>query len=52
MIKYVEDIIKEIDERDPVEITDSCATGKEFEKWLRLKDVENKDSEQVGCLIE
>lgn len=34
-IKYADKIIKEIKERGPIKIPDNCATGEEFEKYLR-----------------
>lgn len=46
MIKYAEDIVKEIDERGTIKIPDNCVTGEEFEKWLYEENTEikNKDT--------
>lgn len=45
MIKYAEDIVKEIDERGTIKIQDDCVTGEEFEKWLLEENVEIKNKE-------
>ena len=46
MIKYVEDIIKEIDERGAIKIANNCATGDEFEKWILEESIEAKNKEE------
>lgn len=33
-IKYADEIVKEIEERDTITIPDDCVTGEEFEKWM------------------
>lgn len=43
MIKYAEDIVKEINERSTVKNPDNCVTGEEFEKWLYEEDVKIKN---------
>ncbi len=45
MIKSVKELIKEIEERGPIEVPEGCVTGEEYEKWLYEEDkpeIENK----------
>lgn len=39
VIKYANEIIKEIEERGEIQVPYGCVTGEEFEKWLRNRDV-------------
>lgn len=34
-VKFAKDIIKEINNSDKIPVKNDCATGDEFEKWLR-----------------
>ena len=38
-IKLADEIAKEIKERGQIQVPDGCATGEEFEKWLREKNI-------------
>lgn len=42
-IKFADDIIKEIINRGKISVKNNCATGEEFEKWLR--------GENMNCVI-
>lgn len=39
VIKYANEIIKEVEERGEIQVPYGCVTGEEFEKWLRNRDV-------------
>ena len=39
MIKYANQIIKEIEERGQIQVPNGCVTGEEFEKWLRDRNI-------------
>ena len=39
MIKYANQIIKEIEERGQIQVPNGYATGEEFEKWLRDRNI-------------
>ena len=41
-LKYAEDIIKEIREREKAEQTEETINGEEFEAWLRRNDGDRK----------
>lgn len=49
-IKFADDIIKEIINRDKIPVKNDCATGEEFEKWLRSENM--SDEEKVNKIIE
>lgn len=34
-VKFAKELIKEIDNSDKIPVKNDCATGEEFEKWLR-----------------
>ena len=34
-VKFAKDLIKEINNNDKIPVKNDCATGDEFEKWLR-----------------
>lgn len=39
MIKYANQIIKEIEERGHIQVPNGYVTGEEFEKWLRDRNI-------------
>ena len=43
MIKYAEDIAKEIKENDNNISLENCVTGEEFEEWLRKEYEKEKN---------
>lgn len=40
MIKYAEDIVKEIEQRGTIKIPNGNVSGKEFERWLYEEDIQ------------
>lgn len=54
-IKFAKDIIKEIDSSDEIPVKNDCATGDEFEKWLRREKktivIELENSLSLDCEV-
>lgn len=46
MIKYADEIVKEIEQRGVIKIPNGNVSGEEFEKWLYEEDtkIKNKDT--------
>ena len=42
-IKFADDIIKEIINRDKISVKNNCVTGEQFEKWLRRENEVNEN---------
>lgn len=49
-VKFAKDLIKEINNHDKIPVKNDCATGEEFERWLRGKNM--SDEEKVNKIIE
>lgn len=49
-VKFAKDIIKEINNSDKIPVKNDCATGEEFEKWLRSENM--SDEEKINKIIE
>ena len=47
MVKFAEDIIKEIEERGSIEVPEGYVTGEAFEEWLREQANEEDDKRMV-----
>lgn len=41
-IKFADEIIEEIKNRQPIAVTDASANGEEYERWLYKEDKEKK----------
>ena len=48
-VKFAKDIIKEINNSDKIPVKNDCATGEEFEKYLRGENM--SDGEKVNKII-
>lgn len=48
-VKFAKDIIKEINNSDKIPVKNDCATGEEFEKYLRGENM--SDEEKVNKII-